>query len=111
MKNWKIGSSFLASLFIATFFNQVFSQVTSQWGERFTRNMVSQETNLPSTFDPRSGENIKWTASLGSHAYATPVIAGGKVLIGANNADERDPKHKGDLFGKARYHFIKWNPQ
>ncbi len=58
--------------------------------------MVSKETNLPSTFDPQSGENIKWTTSLGSHGYATPVIADGKVLIGANNADERDPKHKGD---------------
>jgi outer membrane protein assembly factor BamB len=33
---------------------------------------------------------------LGSHGYATPVISGGKVLIGANNADERDPRHKGD---------------
>ena len=96
MVNWKIGLSFLASLYIATCFNDVFSQAASQWGERFTRNMVSKETNLPSTFDPQSGENIKWTASLGSHAYATPVIAGGKVLIGANNADERDQKHKGD---------------
>lgn len=71
-------------------------QYSAQWGERYTRNMVSNEKNLPSTFNPQTGENVKWTASLGSHGYATPVIAGGKVLIGANNADQRDPRHEGD---------------
>lgn len=67
-----------------------------QWGEKHTRNMISNETNLPSTFNPETGENIKWSVSIGSHGYATPVISGGKVLIGANNADERDPRHEGD---------------
>ncbi|NQU51304.1 MAG: PQQ-binding-like beta-propeller repeat protein [Bacteroidetes bacterium] len=67
-----------------------------QWGERHTRNMVSDETNLPSTFNPETGENIKWSVSIGSHGYATPVISNGKVLIGANNADERNPLHEGD---------------
>ncbi len=67
-----------------------------QWGEFHTRNMVSGETGLPGTFDPETGKNIKWSVTIGSHGYATPVISGGKVLIGANNADERDPRHKGD---------------
>jgi outer membrane protein assembly factor BamB len=35
-------------------------------------------------------------ARLGNEAHATPVIAGGKVLIGANNGKPRDPRHKGD---------------
>jgi len=67
-----------------------------QWGEYHTRNMVSTEVDLPATFDPITGHNIKWSASLGSDGYATPVISGGKVLIGANNADPRDPRHEGD---------------
>lgn len=67
-----------------------------QWGEKHTRNMVSGETGLPATFNIETGENVVWSASLGSHGYASPVISGGKVLIGANNADERDPRHKGD---------------
>lgn len=67
-----------------------------QWGEKHSRNMISNVTGLPSSFNPETGANIKWSVSIGSEAYATPVIAGGKVLIGANNADERDPRHKGD---------------
>ena len=63
-----------------------------QWGERFTRNMVSNETGLPDTFDPASGQNVKWSASLGGNAYGSPVIGNGCVLIGANNAKPRDPR-------------------
>lgn len=72
------------------------AQDSPQWGELHTRNMVSNEVNLPTHFNPETGENIKWSASLGSHGYATPVISGGKVLIGANNTDPRDPRHVGD---------------
>ena len=68
----------------------------SQWGERYTRNMVSGETGLPDTFDPATGKNIKWAADLGSQNYASPIISGGKVLIGANNDLTRDPRHEGD---------------
>ena len=67
-----------------------------RWGERFTRNMVSTETNLPDSFDPATGRNVKWTADLGTESHATPVIAGGRVLIGANNGQPRDPRHVGD---------------
>jgi len=67
-----------------------------QWGERFTRNMVSAETNLPDSFDPATGRNVKWSADLGSESHATPVIAGGRVLIGANNGKPRDSRHAGD---------------
>ncbi len=67
-----------------------------QWGERFTRNMVSEENDLPDTFDPKTGKNIRWCAPLGTQSFATPVIASGRVFIGTNNHRPRDPRHKGD---------------
>ena len=67
-----------------------------QWGERLTRNMVSDEKGLPESFDPKSGQNIKWSVPLGSVTHATPVVAAGKVLIGTNNARPRDPRQLGD---------------
>ena len=71
-------------------------QDAPQWGEKHTRNMVSAETGLPSTFNIETGKNVKWSVPVGSDCYATPVTSKGKILIGANNADERDPRHKGD---------------
>ncbi len=67
-----------------------------QWGERWSRNMVSEEEGLPESFDPATGRNIRWTASLGTESYALPVISGGKVLVGANNGEPRDPRHQGN---------------
>jgi len=67
-----------------------------QWGERFTRNMVSPETGLPAAFDPATGENIAWTAPLGTKTYAVPIVARGRVFIGTNNGQARDPRHAGD---------------
>lgn len=67
-----------------------------QWGERYSRNMVSTETGLPLAFNPKTGEHILWSVPLGGRGYVTPVVAGGKVLIGANNAEPRDPRHQGD---------------
>jgi outer membrane protein assembly factor BamB len=67
-----------------------------QWGERHTRNMVSVETDLPGAFDPATGDHILWTASLGGGSYNSPIVAGGRVFMGADNSDPRDPRHKGD---------------
>ncbi len=67
-----------------------------QWGERHTRNMVSEEKGLPENFNPKTGTRLKWTAHLGTQTHSTPVVAGGKVLIGTNNGAPRDPRHKGD---------------
>ena len=67
-----------------------------QWGENFSRNMVSDETGLPESFDPNSNQNIKWRARLGTETHSTPVVAAGRVLIGTNNNNPRDPKHEGD---------------
>jgi outer membrane protein assembly factor BamB len=67
-----------------------------QWGEAWSRNMVSKEKGLAESFDPRTGRNIKWRAKLGTQAHSTPIVAGGRVYIGTNNGEPRDPKHHGD---------------
>src|SRR4051812_473237 len=67
-----------------------------QWGEAWSRNMVSGEKHLASSFDPKTGVNVKWTARLGTQTHSTPVVAGGRVYIGTNNGQPRDPKHQGD---------------
>jgi outer membrane protein assembly factor BamB len=67
-----------------------------QFGQTWSRNMVSPEKNLPATFDPGTGLNVKWTADLGTESYSTPVVADGRVYIGTNNGRPRDPKHEGD---------------
>ena len=75
-----------------------------QWGQPGTRNMVSLEMGLPDSFDigyrsALSGEpdmattkNVKWVAKLGRETHGTPVIAGGKVLVGTNNESPRDER-------------------
>jgi outer membrane protein assembly factor BamB len=67
-----------------------------QLGQRETRNMVSEEKNLPDTFDPATGKNIKWSIELGTQSYATPIVANGRVFIGTNNDNPRDTRHQGD---------------
>jgi outer membrane protein assembly factor BamB len=67
-----------------------------QWGQAWSRNMVSSERGLPDQFDPASGRNVAWTAQLGTEAHSSPVIAGGRVYIGTNNGEPRDPRHQGD---------------
>ncbi len=67
-----------------------------QWGQLHTRNMVSDERGLPDSFDPATGENIKWSVDLGSQAYGSPVITQGRVLIGSNNAAPQTDQHQGD---------------
>ena len=76
----------------------------AQWGQRYTRNMVSSETGLAVWFDagrrdPQTGNidlattvNVKWVAKLGSVTYATPIVAGGRVYVGTNNDAPRDPR-------------------
>src|SRR5262249_45363220 len=67
-----------------------------QWGEAWTRNMVSSERGLPDSFDPATGRNIKWIAPLGTQSHSTPIVAGGRVFIGTNNEVPRDPRITGD---------------
>ncbi len=64
-----------------------------------SRNMVNTvEKNIPSSWSIQEGErkNIKWAVPLGSVSYGGPVIAGGKVFVGTNNKNPRNPKITGD---------------
>lgn len=67
-----------------------------QWGQAWSRNMVSSEVGLPDSFDPASGRNILWSAELGTETHSSPVVAGGRIYIGTNNGHPRDPKEEGD---------------
>ncbi len=58
--------------------------------------MVSDETGLPETFDPKTGENIKWVVNIGTETHSTPMVANGRVYIGTNNNEPRNPKNKTD---------------
>jgi outer membrane protein assembly factor BamB len=40
-------------------------------------------------------KNVRWSAQLGDRGYLPPVVAGGKVFIGTNNRNPRDPSVKG----------------
>jgi outer membrane protein assembly factor BamB len=80
----------------ATFAHWVHAGDQPQWGQAWSRNMVSAEQGLPDSFDPHTGQNIKWSAALGTETHSSPVIAGGRVYIGTNNGNPRDPKHQGD---------------
>jgi len=63
----------------------------AMFGNSFARNMVSAETGLPADWDVKTGRNVKWSSEVGSQAYAGPVIAGGKVFVGTNNDNPRNP--------------------
>src|SRR5258708_2640267 len=79
-----------------------------QWGGRPMRNMYSPEKGLPEIIgkvefkpgtedvDPKTVKNLKWAGKLGSQSYGNVSVAGGKVFIGTNNENPRDPRHQGD---------------
>ena len=68
-----------------------------QWGQKHTRNMISDEKGVADDFTSGAeAKGVKWTARLGSITYATPIVAEGKVLVGTNNRHPRDDRHQGD---------------
>jgi len=67
------------------------------WGGDGHRNRISKTAkNMPDSWDPNTGKNVKWSVDLGSQTYGNPVIAGGKIFVGTNNEGLRDPNVKGD---------------
>jgi len=66
------------------------------WGGTGQRNMASPMKNLPESWDVASGKNIKWKTPLGSNSYGNPVVADGKIFLGTNNENPRNPEIKGD---------------
>ena len=79
-----------------------------QWCGTYSKNMVSTEKNLPVEFsagkrkkgteevDVATTVNCRWVVKLGSQSYGTPAVAGGKILVGTNNENPRDPTKTGD---------------
>jgi outer membrane protein assembly factor BamB len=71
----------------------------SMYGGTPQRNMVNlRDKNIPTEWkvkDPT--KNVKWTAQLGNISYGGPTVAGGKVFVGTNNENPRNPKIKGDM--------------
>lgn len=62
-----------------------------------SRNAAVASGNLRATFDVKEGsKDVLWIAELGDQTYSSPVIAGGRVFIGTNNAHPRNPEVKGD---------------
>jgi hypothetical protein len=54
------------------------------WGGTPDRNMVSSQ-HVVTSWDVKTGKNVKWVAQLGSQSYGNPVVAGGQVYVGTNN--------------------------
>jgi outer membrane protein assembly factor BamB len=58
--------------------------------------MASSMKNLPESWNVDSGENIKWKVPIGTTSYGNPVVSGGKIFLGTNNGNPRDPEITGD---------------
>lgn len=79
----------------------------ARWGRDGHNNMSSSATGIPDDINPgtmndkeeidlATGKHLKWVAKLGSHAYGTPTIEGGRVFVGTNNEVPRNPNATGD---------------
>jgi outer membrane protein assembly factor BamB len=66
------------------------------WGGTAQRNMTSAMKALPDSWDAKAGTNIKWKAQIGSSSNGNPVVADGKIFLGTNNANPRNPDITGD---------------
>jgi outer membrane protein assembly factor BamB len=84
-----------------------------EWGGTPARNMYSPAKGLPDHFtkgksgdikfksgtdevDRANTENLKWVTKLGGQSYGNVTVAGGRVFVGTNNENPRDPRHIGD---------------
>lgn len=66
------------------------------WGGTPQRNMASTMKGLPESWDAKGGANVKWKARLGTTSNGNPVVAGGKIFLGTNNGNPRNPDITGD---------------
>lgn len=53
---------------------------------RTDRNNVFTAPAAPESWDVKTGKNVLWSARLGSQTYSSPVVSGGRVFVGTNNA-------------------------
>ncbi len=67
------------------------------YGGSLSRDLVNvMEKNIPTTWDVKAGTNVKWSVELGDKGYGGPIVAGGRIFIGTNNANPRDKTINGD---------------
>jgi outer membrane protein assembly factor BamB len=50
--------------------------------------------NPPLDWDPITGRNILWSAPLGNDTFGRPVVAGGQVYVGTDNARHLSPAYQ-----------------
>jgi outer membrane protein assembly factor BamB len=74
----------------------VLAQDWPMWGGTAERNMASAMKGLPESWDARNGTNIRWKAQIGSTSNGNPVVGDGKVFLGTNNGNPRNPLVTGD---------------
>ena len=74
----------------------VIAQDWPMWGGTMHRNMTSPMTGLPESWDARNGTNIKWKVQVGTSSNGNPVVADGKIFVGTNNGNPRNPAIEGD---------------
>lgn len=67
------------------------------WMGPFAQNR-SAERSLAQTFDRDDLTNIKWATRLGTVAFGTPTVSGGRVFVGTNYSAVRDDRR----FAKSR---------
>jgi outer membrane protein assembly factor BamB len=81
------------------------------WGGTPERNMTSAVKGLPESWSAKAGTNIKWKAQIGSTSNGNPVVADGRIFLGTNNANPRNPEITGDrgvlmCFRESDGHFL-----
>jgi outer membrane protein assembly factor BamB len=86
----------ITGLFISLAVLPLLGQDWPMWGGTPQRNMASTMTNLPSTWDVKTKQHIKWKADIGNTSYGNPVVADGKVFVGTNNENPKNPQITGD---------------
>lgn len=58
------------------------------WGGTSHRNNVSNAKRLPTNWNTKKNQNIRWTTELGSVIFGGTVVAGDRVFVGTNNNAE-----------------------
>ncbi len=90
------GTGRLVGCFVAAFLcpSVLMGADWPQWGGTHARNMVSDEVNLPESFEPgrkqggsidlATTKNVRWVAKLGTNAYGNATVGEGRVLVGTD---------------------------
>lgn len=93
---WHLGLACALTLTLVTFAVVALAADQPQWGQAWSRNMVSDEQGLPESLDLKTRRNFKWVADIGTESHSTPVVARRRIFIGTNNGRPRDSRHEGD---------------